>query len=97
MDLINPGNFKVGSSGLPWFLYFLRVLALVCGYTLAGPGWLTFVMFLMVMGFGHLDHGDADFFQIIGIPVTAGWLLLRLSAGLFPFSRRFFQWQKYRA
>jgi hypothetical protein len=96
MDVINSGDLEGGRSDLP---YFLRVLALFFGYVLACTGWLIFFvcLFLIGMGFQELNHDAGDFFGFVGVLVTSGWLLLRFAGGLFPFSRRFFQWQKRKA
>jgi hypothetical protein len=95
MDLINPGDLETGRPGFAYFLYVLRVFALVFGYLLAGTGWLLFFMCLLIAGKGE-DDATAYFYRAIGIPIVSGWLLLRFSGGLFPFSRRFFQWQNRR-
>jgi hypothetical protein len=67
----------------------LRLLARLLGYLLAGFGWFLFAV--AVIGMLTNDPPGAAFFRLIGFWVVPGWLLLRLAAGLFPFSLRLFR------
>lgn len=85
MDIENCWTLR---SGLPGILDASRLIALFLGYFLYSVGWVLFVT-----GICSLTRHQ-DFFQFCGCWIVPGWLLLRFSAGLFPFGRRLFRWMR---
>ena len=70
----------------------LRLVARVVGYPLAYYGWSRFAWCLLFYVFGdHNPLQPPDLGADLGICaylIVPGWLLLRLGAGLWPFSAR---------
>ncbi len=75
-----------------WRLRWRR-WARITGYYLTIMGWLYFFVILR-QEFSVLAPEDAGTLKAAGFFIVIGWLLLRFAAGLFPFGRHFFKWQK---
>jgi hypothetical protein len=61
----------------------------VVGYFCACYGWFIFVVATVSLILSK--EGCGDVFRLAGVYIAPGWLLLRLSAGLFPFGKQMFR------
>jgi hypothetical protein len=72
----------------------LRAYIAFCGccFSAAGVGIHLLIINFMSSGmpYGATSEDVSWWFNSCGYVTAAGWLLLRLAAGLFPFGRRFF-------
>lgn len=101
---LDPAELPTRLRLSPWMqreLSGLKGMGCGSGYCLTIGGWFIFAYSILAMVVGPSDRERATFsdhlvhvFRVSGWWIVPGWLSLRFAAGLFPFSRRLFRWQK---